>query len=163
MIPASAHALSICRRSSPELLKCARILAPVGHAGILTRFVQAHPGVARMLARISLSTSNLDGARVAPNRGIPSRTPCTSSCLERFPLRGQPPGSQSTTRRSCLSVGSCLLTSSSRALRSRSRSNGVMSSVTNASVSSMRIFMRRIVLRSATRSGLTRRDYWVAA
>jgi hypothetical protein len=39
----------------------------------------------------------------------------------------------------------------------------VMSSVTNASVSSMRIFMRRIVLRSATRSGLTRRDYWVAA
>ncbi len=44
-----------------------------------------------MLARISLSTSNLDGARVAPNRGIPSRTrPCTSSCLERFPLRGHP-------------------------------------------------------------------------
>jgi len=45
-----------------------------------------------MLARISLSTSNLDGARVAPNRGTPSRTrPCTSSCLERFPLRGHPP------------------------------------------------------------------------
>src|SRR6476660_3068856 len=100
---------------SPELLKCARILAPVGHAGTLTRFVQAHPGVARMIARISLSTSNLDGARVAPdrcprrlktdpvskrgqfsaavdNRGIPSRTrPCTSSCLERFPLRGHRP------------------------------------------------------------------------
>jgi hypothetical protein len=34
------------------------------------------------------------------------------------------------------------------ASRSRSRSNGVMSSVTDASVSSMRIFMRRIVLRS---------------
>ena len=33
----------------------------------------------------------------------------------------------------------------------------------HASVSSMRILMRRIVLRSATRSGLTRRDYWVAA
>jgi hypothetical protein len=27
----------------------------------------------------------------------------------------------------------------------------------------MRIFMRRIVLRSATRAGLTRRDYWLAA
>ena len=36
-------------------------------------------------------------------------------------------------------MGSCLLTSSSRASRSRSRSNGVMSSVTNASVSSMRL------------------------
>src|ERR1700722_1373094 len=42
-----------------------------------------------------------------------------------------PRGSQSTTR------GSCLLTSSSRASRNRSRSNGVMSSATNASVSSM--------------------------
>src|SRR5271163_874071 len=48
-----------------------------------------------------------------------------------------PRGSQSTTRRSCLSAGSCLLTSSSRASRNRSRSNGVMSSDTNASVSSM--------------------------
>jgi hypothetical protein len=38
-----------------------------------------------------------------------------------------------------------------------------MSSVTDASVSSMRIFMRRIVLLSATRAGLTRRDYWLAA
>jgi hypothetical protein len=27
----------------------------------------------------------------------------------------------------------------------------------------MRIFMGRIVLRSATRPGLTRRDYWLAA
>ena len=70
-----------------------------------------------------------------------------------FSTAWPPPGSQSTTRRSCLSVGSCLLTSSSRASRSRSRSNGVMSSVTNASVSSMRIFMRRIVLRSATPFG----------
>src|ERR1700730_4503613 len=53
---------------------------------------QTHPGVARMLAPIPLSTSNLDGARVAPNRGSPSRTrPCTSSYLERFPLRGRPP------------------------------------------------------------------------
>jgi hypothetical protein len=68
-----------------------------------------------------------------------------------------------TTRTSRLSVGTCLLTSSSRASRSRPRSNGVMSSVTNASVSSMRIFMRRIVLRSATHPGLTRRDYWLAA
>src|ERR1700688_478168 len=44
------------------------------------------------LARISLSTSHLGGARVVPNRGIPFRTrPCTSSCPERFPLRGHPP------------------------------------------------------------------------
>src|SRR5271166_598746 len=55
-----------------------------------------------------------------------------------FSTAWPPRGSQSTTRRSCLSAGSCLLTSSSRASRSRSRSNGVMSSVTNASVSSMR-------------------------
>ena len=53
-----------------------------------------------MLARISLSTSNLDGTRVAPNRGISSRTrPCTSSCLERFPLRGHPlPGRAKLSR-----------------------------------------------------------------
>src|SRR5271163_10378 len=54
-----------------------------------------------------------------------------------FSTAWPPRGSQSTTRRSCLSAGSCVLTSSSRASRSRSRSNGVMSSVTNASVSSM--------------------------
>src|ERR1700677_5086279 len=55
-----------------------------------------------------------------------------------FSTAWPPPGSQSTTRRSCLSAGSCLLTSSSRASRSRSRSNGVMSCVTTASISSMR-------------------------
>ena len=65
-----------------------------------------------------------------------------------FSTAWPPPGSPSTTRTSRLSAGSCLLTSSSSASRSRSRSNGVISSVTNASVSSMRIFMRRIVLRS---------------
>ena len=77
--------------------------------------------------------------RAALNRGVRLLRDPYFLMPGAFSTAWPPPGSQSTTRRSRLSVGSCLLTSSSRASRSRSRSNGVMSSVTNASVSSMRI------------------------
>src|ERR1700737_2500491 len=56
-----------------------------------------------------------------------------------FSPAGPPPAPQSPPPppRGLLSAGSCLRSSSSRASRNRSRANGVMSSVTNASVSSM--------------------------
>jgi hypothetical protein len=72
------HGLQIAASDEVDQLRVA-----VGDGGQVG--VDEEPGLARMLARISLSTSNLDGARVAPNRGIPSRTrPCTSSAWSVF-------------------------------------------------------------------------------